>query len=157
MVYSAKPIYKWMIWGYPHFRKLHINIIYIYNWKVKEIWQRLHHNLCCHSCHSCHWKGKPGNPVLVGSSRVISVIFGTSNPGATQRDTLGMGDEFGLATLCPMTDPCMPYMVTFTINIPQMLAYIYIHSSFLVTLTNLSPFFTSKLMDWVSASQGLEP
>ena len=24
----------------------------------------------------------------------------------------------------PMTDPCMPYMVTFTINIPQMLAYI---------------------------------
>ena len=25
----------------------------------------------------------------------------------------------------PMTDPCMLYMVTFTINIPQMLAYIY--------------------------------
>ena len=21
MVYNAKPIYKWMIWGYPHFRK----------------------------------------------------------------------------------------------------------------------------------------
>jgi hypothetical protein len=30
MVYEGKSIYKWMIWGYPHFRKLP----YIYNTKL---------------------------------------------------------------------------------------------------------------------------
>ena len=53
--------------GTPTFGNLHISIDI---WKINEICQRLHHNLCI--CHSCHWKGKPGNPVLVGSSLVIS-------------------------------------------------------------------------------------